>query len=939
MKISSYKFGLLRVLLVSLIVSGAGCDREASQLPDDPKVLTGRLENGLVYYVRQNRKPKDRLELRLVVKAGSVLEDDDQQGLAHFLEHMAFNGTEHFERQELVDYVESIGMRFGPELNAYTTFDHTAYKLRVPTTDQAVVDKGLLVLRDWAFNIRNADPEIQKERGVVIEEWRLGRGAMQRIRDKQYPYLFYGSRYAQRLPIGKKEILDTFKPDRVRDFYRDWYRPGLMAVIAVGDVDPAAMVEKIRKNFGQSTAQGDRQPGVYPVKDHAETLVSIATDPEATSSSVSLCFTRPAQQLATIGDYRRDVVETLVFTMLNERLDELRRTATPPFLGASSGKWRLGMEQEVVIFDAQVKDGGFAKGLEAVATESERMRKHGFTAPELARAKLNSMARIEKAYNERETSESDSYVNEYVGRFLHADATPGIEAELELHRRLLPEISLDDVNRAGCGLLAESNVVVLASGPEKADLKMPAGADLLALLASVRKSDIKPYEDDAGSGSLLANEPAAGAVTGRMVIDGLDVRVLKLSNGATVVLKPTKFRKDQVIFTAFRAGGHSVVEDADFVPATTADSILSDSGVGQFSESQLRKKLAGKEVSSEAYIGELREGVRGGARPEDLEAAFQLIHLCFTAPRRDLEAFQAYRERTKNYQLNRLARPEEVFTDEIQTSMYSGHLRRRPWTMETLGQLNLDRSVEIYKQRFSSADGFVFIFAGSFDPAEIETLVVRYIASLPSPAHAGSWKDRGIRPVKGQIGRTVLKGQDPKSRVAMFFTGDFEWSYRQRFLLRSMLDVLNIRLRERIREEIGGTYSIGASSSMEKYPVGAYQIRINFGCAPEQVEKLIQAVHAEITKLKTAPVDDIYLTKVRQTLLRERETALEQNEFWLSLLDQCLWNGDDPKAVIGDFPKYVSELDKPDIQAAAARYFGTTNVATFVLKPEAAGKP
>ncbi|MBA4386905.1 MAG: hypothetical protein C0404_02925 [Verrucomicrobia bacterium] len=931
---------LLRVLLLSSLLPGAGCDRDDQPLPSDPKVLTGRLDNGMAYYVRQNRKPKGRLELRLVVKAGSILEDDDQQGLAHFLEHMAFNGTEHFERQQLVDYVESIGMRFGPELNAYTTFDHTAYRLQVPTTDSAVVDKGLLVLRDWASGIRNLDEEIQKERGVVIEEWRLGRGAMQRIRDQQYPVLFHGSRYALRLPIGKKEVLDSFKPDRLRSFYRDWYRPELMAVIAVGDVEPAAMVERIRAQFSAVAKQEKpRASGSFPLPGHAETLVSIASDKEAVNSSIALCLKRAAAVVTTARDYRADLVESLVFAMLNERLDELRRSANPPFLRASAGKWRLGVENEAIELDAQVKDNGFVKGLEAMLTEAERVRRHGFTESELARVRKSTMARVERAFNERETTESESYIGEYVGTFLRGDAAPGIEVERDLHRRLLPGITLSELNLVAAGLFAGSNRVILASGPEKTGVVAPAEAELLAVPGRVRQAEVKPYADDVGTGSLIGKEPAPGAVVGRREIDGLGVTVWQLSNGVTVMLKPTTFKKDQVVFTAFRPGGHSLVDDAGFIPAASAESVVADSGLGSFSETQLHKKLAGKEVSTHSYIGELREGLRGSARPEDLETAFQLMYLAFSPPRRDEEAFQAYRERTRNHLINRLSRPEEVFSDEIQTTLYGNHLRRQPWTVETLEKLNLDRSLEVYRQRFSSAQGFVFTFAGNFDMAGIEELVKKYIASLPSSGGKETWRDLGIRPVNGRVERTVLKGQDQKSRVTIIYSGDFEWSVLERFRIKAMLDVLNIRLRERIREEIGGTYSVRAASSLDRYPVGSCQIRIAFGCAPGQVEKLIQAVHAEIAKIRTAQVDDIYLAKVKQTLLKEREVAMEQNEFWLSVLDSCQWNGDDPVTVIKEFQKHVEELAKPDIQATAARYFGTTNVATFVLKPEAAATP
>ena len=923
--------------LVLALLLATGCDPQNRPLTQDPQVTMGRLDNGLTYYVRHNEKPKARLDLRLVVKAGSILEDDDQQGLAHYLEHMAFNGTEHFDRQQLVDYLESIGMRFGPELNAYTSFDETVYLLQVPTTDGAMVENGLRILRDWAFGIRNADEEFKKERGVIVEEWRLGRGASQRIRDRQLPVLFAGSRYALRLPIGQKEVLDKASVQRVRDFYHDWYRPELMAVIAVGDIEPAALAEKLRTCFaGARPPAQPRERAVYPVPDHAETLVSVATDKEATQSAVSLAFKLPPFTVATVGDYRRNLVESLSLGMLNERLDELRRGANPPFLGAGASKRRLGLSKDSFFLSAQVKEGGFLTGLEALFAEARRAAQHGFTATELERAKRNAMANIEKAFSERDTTDSGAYVSECLEHFLHGDVSPGLAAELELHRRLLPGIELAEANQALAECITASNRVILASGPEKTEAKTPAAEELLDVLKRVSQADLPAYTDDVGSGSLLETAPVPGAVASRSAISNLGVTVWKLSNGITVMLKPTTFKKDEIVFTGFRPGGNSVVRDEDFIPASSAEAILGECGWGRYSDVQLRKKLAGRIAGSQPYIAEFREGINGSARPEDLETALQLVYLNFTAPRPDAQAFAAYKERTRDHLIHRLARPDEVYADEIQRTFYAGHLRRRPWTVETLDQLDLTRSVAIHRQRFQSAAGFVFFFAGNLDVEKTERLVDMYLGSLPATGPAGTWKDQGVRPVTGQVSRVVEKGQDPKSRVTLLFSGDMEWTLPERHRLKSLQMLLQIRLREKIREELGGTYGVGVGVSAERYPVPAYQVRIGFGCSPDQVDSLIQAVRAEIESVKSQLVDEIYLTKVKQTCLREREVALERNEFWTGALESASWNGDDPSELILDFPKRVEALTREDLQNAARRYLGTLNVATFVLKPERA---
>ncbi len=922
-------------ILTGLLLQGAATAADTGNLlPLDPNVIQGRLDNGLRYIIRNNGKPENRVELRLVVNAGSVLEEEDQRGLAHFLEHMAFNGTKHFAKQELVDYLESIGMAFGPDLNAYTSFDETVYKLQVPTDDTAILDQAFLILQDWAQGVLNQSEEIEAERGVVIEEWRGRRGARQRIRDKQFPVIFHDSQYANRLPIGTKEVLDNFDHDRLRALYRDWYRPDLMAFIAVGDVPVEQLEARIRETFGTLTNPGDPRPRpIFEVPDHEETLVSTVSDPEATSSDVNVYYKRDKADLRTRSDYRRYLMEDLFNAMLNERLAELRKKADPPFLNAYSFKGGFVRTKDVFGLGATVPDNGFIRGLESVFTEAERVRRHGFTAGELERAKIQSMRGMEVAYNERDTTESSRYATEYVSDFTRDTISPGVEEELRLHQELLPAIAIEEIDQLARDWITENNRVILASGPEKDEITMPTEAELLALFGRVEAAEIAPYVDDTAAGPLLENPPTPGQIVERAEIEPLGLTLWTLSNGIRLILKPTDFKADEILFSGFSPGGSSMANLGEFIPASTAASAMMESGLGSFSQVQLTKKLAGKVVAVSPYIQELEEGLAGQCAPQDLETLFQLTHLWFTAPRADEEAFASFQERLRAQLQNRLANPAAVFRDAMTEILSQNHPRRKPWTPNTVDDMDLAESLETFRERFADADDFTFLLVGSFDLEKLAPLVETYLASLPVLPSEEAWRDHSIRQPLGWVEKDVRKGLEPKSRVAMQFHGPIEWTFKQRFAVQTMLAALNIRLRERLREEMGGTYSVGAYPTLNQFPEPHYTIHVVFGCAPEQVDNLIAGVREEIEALKNEPLDPIYLTKVKEGQLRKREIALEKNGFWQGVLKFYYWNGEDPLQLL-EFESMVNATDAAGIQATAQKYFGTENQAVFRLFPE-----
>jgi zinc protease len=908
-------------------------------LPVDPAVLTGLLDNGLRYYVRANSKPEHRAELRLVIDAGSVLEDETQRGLAHFVEHMAFNGTRRFARHQLVDYLEGIGMRFGPDLNAYTGFDETVYMLEVPTDDTATLERGLDILEDWAGGVSFEGDEIDKERGVVIEEWRGRRGAGARVQDQQFPVLFRGSRYAERLPIGKVEVLQGAPHEEIQRFYRDWYRPDLQAVIAVGDFDAEKVEQMVRARFSGLRPPPQSRERIEPeVPDHSETLFSIVTDPELTATRVSLAFKRDPEPEARVADYRRSLVEALFFAMLDSRLAERAQEPSPPFLGASASGGSFVRSKEVNMLSASVEEGGLDRGLEALLIEAERARRHGFLSSELDREKTALLRSYEQAWAERDKTESGAYASEYIRSFLEDEPIPGIEFEVELARNLGPGITLEEVNHLAETFLQETNRVVLVAAPEQEGVAKPTEAALLETFDRVADLEVTPWKDRVGDGPLLAAQLEPAEIVERKHRDDLDLTEWRLENGVRVVLKPTDFKNDEVIFTAYSWGGHSLVTDQEWVPAITADSIAALGGVGKFGLIELQKALAGKVVQVSPSISELMEGFSGGSSPKDLETLFQLVYLYATEPRKDAEAFDSYRARMKGMVENREARPETVYADRVSEIVSQGHPRRRPFTSELLAQLDLDRSLRIYADRFADLGDATFVFVGAFDLGAIEPLVRTYLGNLPAGGRQETFRDVGVEPPRGVIVERVYRGLEEKSQVRILWNGPFEWSRANRYDLGSMTEALSIRLRESLREELGGTYGVSATSSPALYPKPRYDFGIAFGCSPDRVDELVTRVFAEIKRLKDDGVPDDLLAKIKESQRRERETDLEENGFWLSTLRFYDVHHEDPAQIL-DLETWIAQLDSDSIRDAARRYLDEGNYVEVALLPERMAPP
>ncbi len=904
------------------------------KIPTDPSIKIGTLSNGLKYYIKNNKKPEDRAILRLVVNAGSVLEDDDQQGLAHFVEHMGFNGTKNFKKHELIDYLESIGMKFGPEVNAYTSFDETVYMIDVPTDSLEMVKKGVQILGEWAHNVSFDNDEIDKERGVIVEEWRLRRGAWARISDKQYPVIFNDSKYADRLPIGKMDIVKNFKYNTIKRFYKDWYRPDLMAVVAVGDFDASWMENLIKEQFSKIKKPGnERKREVFNVPDNKGTLYTIATDPEATQNVVQVYFKMPVEKETELKDYRKGMVENLFTGMLNARLQELSREADPPFVYAYSGKGRLIRSKALFNVSAVVKDNGIDKGLETLLTEIERVRRYGYTQSELERQKSALLRGMEKAYNEKDKTESSRLASEYIRNYLYQEPIPGISYEYDAYKKFLPGITLKEVNNLSSKWVKKDDRVVAVAAPEKKEVKVPNEKELASIFDEVLNKEIKPYDDKVSNVPLLSNIPKGSKVIDTKKIEGIEVTQFKLANGATVVLKPTDFKNDEIRFRAFSPGGNSLVPNDEYVPAETITDLINENGVGKFDANTLQKMLTGKVVNVAPFVGELSEGINGSASPRDLETMFQLIYLYFTQPRMDSTTFLSYKTKMQSYLQNRSLNPLAAFQDTVMVTLANYHQRRQPWNLNKLDKLNNSESLNIYKDRFADASDFTFVFVGNFDVDKIKPMIETYIGGLPSIERKENWKNLHVDPPKGVIEKTVNKGIDPKSMVNINFTGPYDYSYEHNFVLYAMRNVLDIKLREILREDKGGTYGVYVGTSGQKYPDQEYNIRIQFGCSPDRVDELVKTLFQEIDSLKTYPVSDIYMQKTKETIRRTHEVELKDNGYWLNTLYKSYFYDLDISKLLAD-ETYLDKLTKEDIMQAIKKYLNEKNYIKVVLMPQ-----
>ena len=908
--------------------------KTSEALPMDASVRIGKLANGFTYYLRKNIEPKDRAQLYLVTKIGSILENDDQRGLAHFMEHMGFNGTKNFPKNDLVNYLQKAGVRFGADLNAYTSFDETVYQLPIPTDDPEVFKTGIQIMRDWAQDVTLDAVEIDKERGVIIEEKRLGKGAQQRMQDKYLPMLFNNSRYSNRLPIGTEEVLKNFKPETIRQFYTDWYRPDLQSLIVVGDIDVNAVEQMIKTQFSTlKMPSKPRQRVEYDIPLSGKNQVSVVYDKEFPVTVAQILIKHPEVVIKNTADLRNSIIRSLYNQMTAARFSELTKQADPPFLqgGASIGGFLAGLDAATTFVVA--KPGELEKGFKTALIETERVKRFGFAQTELDRAKTAFMTAQESAYKEKDKTTSERFVNEYLQNFLKGEASPGIQYEYDFYKSNIAGVTLNEVNDIAKKYITGVNRDVIIMGPEKDKDSLPNEATINEWIKSVNSVDITAYVDAVSDKPLLPKKPVAGKVISEKKIAELNITELMLSNGIKVILKPTDFKNDEISFSGVSPGGTSLYSDADYQSATNASTIINRSGLGDFNSIQLSKLLTGKRVVVQPAISERSESIIGFTNPQDLETALQMVHLYFTNPRKDEEIFKGYISQSKGNLANRGNDPNSVFSDTVSAVLGNNNVRRTGPTVEKVDQINLDRAYQIFKERFADAGDFTFTFIGNFDPEKIKPMLEQYIASLPAIKRNDQARDLGIKTPSGKIQKAVYKGQEPKANVRLVFSGDYTYSEDNNNQLDALSSVLNIKLIERLREDEGGVYGVGANASYSKFPKGRYSMTVSFGCAPENVEKLIASTLDEINKIKVNGALTVDIEKFVAEERRTTETQLKDNGFWLGYLTGKIQDNEDPKQILG----YLNSLKKINpalLKAAANTYLSGDNFIRLVLLPE-----
>lgn len=944
-------------IVASCATSGKSSAGSGGALEEDSAVVSGTLENGMKYKILRNAEPENRIFLRLAVQTGSVYEDDDQKGVAHLIEHMAFNGTEHFHENELVDYFESIGMSFGPEVNAYTSFDETVYMLEIPADDAAALEKALLVLSDWAATITFDQTELDKERGVVIEEWRLGRGASGRIQDAQVPLLYGDSMYARRLPIGDPEIVRTIPRERIVDFYEAWYRPERMTAIIVGDCDPVEMEKSVAAILGTvPVAEGTREYPSFSIPPRTEKAVQVLQDPELSYTVFQIITQLPPPEMVSEADFRSELVRRMLFSIFSDRLDETLVSADSFLLDAGCGM-SVHKEKAAYVYASGVpKEGMFREAFSFVMEKVAQLQRWGVSEAEVARAKDNFLNMAEQSWLNRDKVSSARKASSLLNSALHGEPALSAETTYRLYNELVPGISADDLNNAVEQYFPGSGTLVLVSGSSSgaAGADIPSEEELMRLWTEwTAPEDLEPYSEDELARPLFDREvPLGGKVVSKeaapvsFVNQEGRMEIWKLSNGATMLVNPTSFKPNEILFSAFSPGGLSLVSDDDYLSGSVADSYAEASGLNGFTVSQLEKKLAGKTVSLSLAINNIGETISGGSSNADLETLLQLVNLSFTAPYFTDDAWASLISASSMEAANRLSSPDERFSDAVLDLRYGDNIRFKNLTPETVRRMDQATAERIYRERFANAGDFVFVFTGSFEKDELEHLVSTYLASLPSSPEREKTDVSKFPPFpESARNATVYAGIEDRATVYVSYGGVADAGPEDFELFDSLCLLLDIRLRELVRERLGGTYGVyaygGLSSSV--FPSQAdggrlsdrrqYSLSIQFGCDPAAWETLLSSVVSELRTLTERPVSENYMNKLTETYRRTVESGARNNSYIHSRLLAGIQRGFAPGAVV-DANDIEKKITAEKMREMAEKYIRFDACISAVLLPE-----
>ncbi|MEG1615625.1 MAG: insulinase family protein [Bacteroidales bacterium] len=863
--------------------------QQVPQMPLDPNVRYGKLENGLTYYIRHNELPKDRAEFYIAQRVGSVLEEDDQRGLAHFLEHMAFNGTKNFPGKGILNYLEKNGVKFGTNINAYTSIDETVYNLSaVPTVNPGLVDSCLLVLHDWSGFISLEDAEIDNERGVIHEEWRTSSNPYLRMYEKTIlPALYPNSRYANRLPIGTMEVVDNFPYETLRAYYHKWYRPDLQAVIVVGDVDVDMIEKRIKEMWQDIPAPVDAAERVYfKIEDNQEPLVAIASDKEATRNSLSVMFKHdplPDEIKNSQVGLVMSTINNMIAIMLNNRFEEITQKADAPFLGAYGyyGEYFLSKTKDAFNLGMAFKEGEWEKGLQTMVSVVNSAKEYGFTPSEYERAKAEMQSQMENAYNERDKVKNSAYVQEYLKHFTDAVPAPGIETEYMIFNQLAPNLPLEQVNMLMKQYITPNNIAIMMMGVEKEGVKYPSQEELLAVFNAANSAPVAAYEDKTSNEPLLAQLPKPGKVKKEGKGD-FGTTVWTLSNGAKVIYKQTDFKKDQIIMTAQSNGGISLLPESDVINNKVLGDVITLGGVGSFSKTDLSKVLAGKRADVSPFIGRISEGMNGNCAPKDLETMLQLTYLYFTAPRQDQDAYQAWYNRTLNTLSNLEKNPSVAISDSLTSVLYNNNPAKVRLHSDDLPKVDYNRIAQIYKERFANAGDFTFIFVGNVDPSQLKPMVEQYIASLPAKGKKESYKEVEPRIQKGELNKYFsLPMETPKVTVYNVISGTCDFNLENNMKMTMLKQIMDMVYTETIREEEGGTYGVGTGGMIDLIPMNQYRFLYAFDTGEDKKDRLAKRAFDELNKVAQEGPREEHFKKVKEYMAKKYQEDVMENNYWM----------------------------------------------------------
>ncbi|MBQ2187548.1 MAG: insulinase family protein [Bacteroidales bacterium] len=885
-----------KLFLSVLFVAAMAISSFAQQVmpcPMDPNVRIGKLDNGLTYYIRHNEKPSGRADFYIAQKVGSVLEEESQRGLAHFLEHMAFNGTTNLPGMTLREYLQSRGIKFGENLNAGTGIDQTVYMItNVPTDIPGLVDTCLLILHDWSSFIALEEAEIDNERGVILEELRTREDASERIMKEILPIMYPNSPYANRLPGGLPEVVANFEYQTLRDYYHKWYRPDLQGLIIVGDVDVDAIETRIKEMCADIPTPVNPAPRPqFMIEDNDEPIVAIASDPEATNYRVNLYYKQEATPDSLKNDINYWIAQymlAIVSEMEINRLQELVQKPNPPFVYGYSyySSYYIAPTEDAWTSMAMAKDAaGIDEALTALVTENKRMQQYGFTASEYERAKADFMKRIESQYNERNNTENSNYVDECLNNFLSNEPMMGIETEYAMYQQIVPNLPLEVINMMAQQLIPENNLVITVTAPKKEDEVLPTREDILNFYNAANAIEVEPYQEEVFDGPIVPNMPKPGKIKKEADMPEFDAKVLTLSNGMKVYYKKTTFKEDEIRFTANSWGGLSTLKQEDFITLSNLGDVITLGGVGNFSATDLPKVLAGKKVRVTPYIGNYSEGMSGNCSPKDLETMMQLIYLYFTAPRTDEEAFQSYAQRAKAALVNQELNPMTTFSDSLIMVLYNNHPLRIRTKAADIDKIDYAKAMDMYKQCFADPKNFTFYFVGNIDEETFKPLVEQYLASLKKGKGKNDWKDIGLGiSEKDVICHYEKEMQNPKVTIYMTINGLMEYNYRNIIYMDVLGEVMDIYYTRTIREEEGGTYGVGVYGTVNDKPKDAYMFLIAFDTNLDMYEKLMGKVRDGLNDVATNGPAQEDLSKVVENLYKKRAENKEENSFWISAM-------------------------------------------------------